>query len=454
MGRSTGAILEQAGRYAAAFERTTVFADSEEAPGGQVRMSSDRELLDGLQVLAGLSRLVDAERARLAGEVARRSPRGDEGSLAVRMGATSAVALVAERAFLPKTAASLLVRLGEAVRPREALTGQPLPAVRPHLAAAVSAGSLPLELVGPMLHCLAVVGKVLTATELEHLEVHLVTALTEGWGVDELVAWLKRVPETIDPELGRPREEDLAALAKVTEVALESGLTRFILDLDPETAGYFKTAMDAGATLKRPTLLDGSPEAPGTVSEADAAAEQADRRPRRQRRVDGVRLMARRALQTDDGHVGGTAVTVLVTIDHDALTSGIGSACIDGVDAPISASTARRMAAEAEIIPIVLGGGSVPLDLGQARRFFTVAQRRAMAARDRGCAGPGCTAPVSACEAAHVRPAGYGPTSISNGVLLCWHCHRLLDLHGWQISRGEDRWLGPRPPVPARREAA
>jgi 5-methylcytosine-specific restriction protein A len=113
----------------------------------------------------------------------------------------------------------------------------------------------------------------------------------------------------------------------------------------------------------------------------------------------------------------------------------------------ISAATARMLAAEAEIIPVVLGGKSQVLDLGTGRRFFTEAQRRAMIARDGGgCTGPCCDAPNSWCDAAHIRPAGYGPTSIDNGLLLCWRCHLLLDKHGWQVQRTDGRWWWTPPP--------
>ena len=81
--------------------------------------------------------------------------------------------------------------------------------------------------------------------------------------------------------------------------------------------------------------------------------------------------------------------TVVVRIDLDALKSGVGVAQIDGIDQPVSAATARRMAADAELIPVVLGGESVPLDLGRASRLFTRAQRLALQQRRRDhVAGP------------------------------------------------------------------
>ena len=112
----------------------------------------------------------------------------------------------------------------------------------------------------------------------------------------------------------------------------------------------------------------------------------------------------------------------------------------------ISAATARMLAAEAEIIPVVLGGKSQPLDLGTSRRFFSEAQRRAMAVRAGGCEGPNCDAPLAWCDAAHLKPAGWGSTSVDNGLLLCWRCHLLLDKHGWQVRRKDERWWWTPPP--------
>jgi len=58
-----------------------------------------------------------------------------------------------------------------------------------------------------------------------------------------------------------------------------------------------------------------------------------------------------------------------------------------------SAADQRRGAAPVDVRgedhPVVLGGDSQPLDVGRERRCVTLAQRKAVAARDRGCAYPG-----------------------------------------------------------------
>jgi 5-methylcytosine-specific restriction protein A len=190
--------------------------------------------------------------------------------------------------------------------------------------------------------------------------------------------------------------------------------------------------------MKRP-LLD-----TGDDPQVDPATD--DRRPLAQRRVDGLRLLAKKALKMDDGQVGGTAVTMLVTITEQALRTGLGTAQLPDCGTEITASVARMLAADAEIIPVVLGGKSQPMDLGVGRRFFSEAQRRAMAIRDGGCVGPSCDVPPSGCDGAHIRPAGYGRTSLDNGVLLCWRCHLLHDQHGWQLERTDSRWWWTPPP--------
>ncbi|WP_460572313.1 HNH endonuclease signature motif containing protein [Humibacter soli] len=57
-----------------------------------------------------------------------------------------------------------------------------------------------------------------------------------------------------------------------------------------------------------------------------------------------------------------------------------------------------------------------------------------MAARDGGCAIPGCRIPASWCEVHHVQEHSRGgPTHTDNGVTLCWFHHRTINTNGWAI---------------------
>ena len=439
MNRNAAAVVEQAEAYASLFDRVSASGRFDEASSdGPIRLASDSELLEAAASVTRLIRLAEAERVKLAGEIARRSEVQDEGSLAKRMGATSAADLLAQVAGVRREEAGSVVRLSTAVRSREGLSGEPVPAKRPCIAEALAAGRLDLTVASAMARALGKSEPGLAPFEVDALERKLVGYAQEGYTADELIAFLRHVPDHAHPEGQGSRDEDLAAAASVSKRKLENGLTRWILDLDPLTNGFFETALDANTSIRRFAIVD-SDEAPDPTDD--------DRRPLNRRRVDGVRLVATRALKSDDGQQAGTAVTLLVTMTEEALRTGLGTAALPGCMDTISASTARMLAAEAEIVPVVLGGKSQPLDLGTGRRFFSEAQRRAMTIRSGGgCEGPCCDAPLAWCDAAHLRPVGYGSTSIENGLLLCWRCHLLLDKHGWQVRREEKRWWWTPPP--------
>jgi hypothetical protein len=409
MDRSATAVVEQAEAYACLFDRVSTGGRFDDASSdGPVRSVSDSELLEATASLTRLVRLAEAERVELAGEIARRSETSDESSLAKRMGAIGPADLLAQVAGVPHEEAGSLVRLASAVRPQEGLSGEPLPPKRPCIADSLAAGRLDPTVAAAMVRALRKTEAGLAPFEVDELERQLVERTQEGYTADELLAFLRRVPDYAHPDGQGSRDEDLAAAASVSKRKLENGLTRWVLELDPLTNGFFETALDANTSIRRFRIVDSDQAIPDAVED--------DHRPLQRRRVDGVRVIAERVLKADDGRQAGTAVTLLVTMTEEALRTGLGVAALPGCMA-ISASTARMLAAEAEIIPVVLGGRSQPLDLGTSRRFFTEAQRRAMIARDGGgCTGPCCDAPSSWCDAAHIRPAGYGPTSIDNGA--------------------------------------
>jgi hypothetical protein len=88
-----------------------------------------------------------------------------------------------------------------------------------------------------------------------------------------------------------------------------------------------------------------------------------------------------------------------------------------------------------------------PLWEGRKKRYFTRAQRRALATRDGGCVFPGCGAPPSWCHAHHVVEwRNGGPTDVDNGVLLCAFHHRLIHRGEFQLRmvRGRPQLLSPR----------
>ncbi len=126
---------------------------------------------------------------------------------------------------------------------------------------------------------------------------------------------------------------------------------------------------------------------------------------------------------------------------------------------PISAASARRISCDCELTPLRIDGEGVPLNLGRSERLVSPAQRRALIARDHGCAFPGCNRPPAWTEAHHVvHWIDGGPTDLANLVLLCRRHHRVIHHDGWNIQMGTDghpwflppTWMDPvREPRPA-----
>ena len=153
----------------------------------------------------------------------------------------------------------------------------------------------------------------------------------------------------------------------------------------------------------------------------------------------------------------------VITLDYDTLLTGLGVVGSIASGERLSAADARHLACDANIIPVVLGARSEPLDVGRTSRLFTGSLRAALTLRDQGCSFPGCDAVPAACEAHHITPWWQGgDTSLSNGVLVCAHHHRLIEPdpqkppdHQWQVEldpgSGLPTFIPPRQIDPGRR---
>ncbi len=188
----------------------------------------------------------------------------------------------------------------------------------------------------------------------------------------------------------------------------------------------------------------------------DIAAEQAasaSAEPPRASYCDGLVRIAEAYLSHDQGSARGSASTELVVHVDPELLAGDdeGRAELDRGPA-ISAETARRLACDAVVVPLLRSGNEI-LALGRKTRVVSAAQRRALQLRDGGCRFPGCEAHRYV-DAHHVIPWSLGgPTDLDNLVLLCRTHHRLVHEGGFSVSRLADGSFGfERPderPIPA-----
>ncbi len=100
-----------------------------------------------------------------------------------------------------------------------------------------------------------------------------------------------------------------------------------------------------------------------------------------------------------------------------------------------STGAARRLACQAGILPAVLGGRSIPVDLGREDRFFRDSQRTALATVYDECAAIGCDRPYAWCELHHEDPwSRGGRTDLERAVPLCGFHHRRVHDPGFHSA--------------------
>jgi hypothetical protein len=163
------------------------------------------------------------------------------------------------------------------------------------------------------------------------------------------------------------------------------------------------------------------------------------------RRADGLLAMARtHAQQSHAPSHGGDRPRIVITLSHDKLAKHCTDldlgARLTRSGEPLPASVVRQLLCDAEILPMVLGSRSEPLDVGRSQRLVTPTIRAALEVRDGGCVFPGCNAPPEACEAHHIIPWYLGgPTSLTNLVLLCKHHHGICE-PARPDNPPQDRW--------------
>jgi hypothetical protein len=205
-----------------------------------------------------------------------------------------------------------------------------------------------------------------------------------------------------------------------------TGMGQLRAELDPETTAVVWAALDAHlATLK---ARDPNAEVTLQRLEVDALVE----------------------LVTTSRALHPRVPELSVHIDWTTLRTGVfgpGSVCETSDGQPLTPAAVRRLACEANIIPIVLGGDGVPLDVGRARRLATRDQRRALAAMYTTCAMPGCTVRFERCRIHHLDPwLPTGPTNLANLVPVCDRHHHLVHEGGWHLTMTPDRVITLRAP--------
>jgi Domain of unknown function (DUF222)/HNH endonuclease len=247
------------------------------------------------------------------------------------------------------------------------------------------------------------------------------------------------------------------------------GLVRITGLLEADDAAILRAALSAHTELlwrqPAPDEPTDTPDDDGAGADEARSSEldptEATREPAASRRVDALVNMAQTALAAGPTPcVGGDRAQVIVHVDADVLAgiAEVGRCHIVGSTTALATDTARRLACDATIRPLVIRNpDGTPLNVGRAHRLVNRQQRRALEARDGGCVFPGCTCTLYV-DAHHIHHwTDGGRTDLDNLVLLCRHHHRLLHEGGYAIRMidGRPRFYRPdgTPIAPAGRAA-
>jgi Domain of unknown function (DUF222)/HNH endonuclease len=332
-----------------------------------------------------------------------------------RQGATSAVGWLRDLLRITPAEARLLVSLGEVLE------------ARPVLADAVADGTVNTSQAGA-------IGRVLAdVPDEEPGLVDKVETILMGHAGQFEPTILRRLGERVvahvNPELADQRSRDRLDREQ-RHAQQRRGFT-----LSPDGLGGIRVT--GILDVEGAAIIDAAIQ-PLTMPRPDAAGP--DLRTPAARRADALVDVCRLALRTGELPAsGGQSPQLTVTVDLAALQRDVAIGHLD-TGALLTPDATRRIACEAGIIPAILNGSRVPIDLGRTRRPFTGPARTAILLRDGGCAFPGCDRPPRWTDIHHIVFWTHGGTTDrDNGVALCRHHHRLIHTSDWTIRLGPDR---------------
>ncbi len=395
VGERVSALVGEVGRDA-------VFA---ELAAHESALLQDAEVRSGLEGLSRATSTLERARLRLACEVAERGLHTIEG-----FGLVDWLAL-----RCPDLEARHLRDLA-----RVALAG--CEAVHAPLLAGVLSGGMPLARAAAIHRALSRIRRAVGAEEYAQAVGLLADAgcnpLFDEKDIARLIAEVLRrcLPEKDHEERRKARHQ----LRDVHESNLADGSVKRLIITFGDDADY-----------EAVRAILSSPLAAPASKEERAATGEADLRTPGNRKFDALMVVIRRGVAGTKGQPTTPKALLLVALDFETLkrqlleSGGREPGCGSTVDgASVSAESIRRLACEADIIPLVMGGPSEILDQGRRRRLVTPGQRVRLAARDRCCTIPGCTVPATWCDAHHIVPWALGGASdLSNYALLCPRHH-------------------------------
>jgi hypothetical protein len=368
--------------------------------------AGDDDLLSLLLVCEGLARRVDAISTAAIGAL------DDRGTFLSR-GYRSVARALSDLLGWDHLPARTRATVAADMHPRTTVTGQRLPAHLPATAAAFAGGDIAVRHV-------EIIGKVLATDAARRLSLEQwagaetqLAAHARTASPSDLLAFGTELITLLDQDGPEPHDDPPLNELRVTRHRGGAGGSLKGRFEDPALFDAIAAVIDAKA---KPLTAD-------------------DDRSTAQRQAEALADVCGYVLDHGD-HVpetGGRRPHITVLIRLEDLENRARAAMLD-FGGPITPASLRMLACDANVVPVVMSGKGQPLDVGLSTRVIPDGLRRAVTARDRGCAHPGCDRPPSWSEIHHIEHWGHhGPTEIDNLVMLCRAHHRQIHQTDWQV---------------------
>jgi 5-methylcytosine-specific restriction protein A len=384
--------------------------------------AGDADLLSALTFCEGVSRQMERLGVTVLAGLIRRGTFAERGYASVPKALTDLLGLDwAEARRRAVVAEQAVARVG--------LDGAVLPAHLAATARSFAAGGCSLRSVEVIARVLASPAARRLPPEMWAAAEERLAAVADEYSPADLQAWGGALVEALDQDGPEPDDRPPAQVNElyVTRHAAGSGgRIRGRFD-DPAMFAAIATAVDGHAAPRTADDQRGTGE-----RQAEALADVCGYV------LDHAEVPAR----------GGERPHLSVVVRLEDLENRARGGCLE-LGGELSPEALRMLCCDARVVPVVLGGAGQPLDVGRATRVIPDGLRRAIAARDRGCAR--CGRPAAWCEVHHLVPwENGGTTSLANCCMLCRSCHRLVHHGGWDVHLREGvpeffppRWIDP-----------
>ena len=341
--------------------------------------------------------------------------------------------LVADVARCGPAEARRLAERARALHDRVGLSGTPIPAPLPQTAAAYAEGAISHEHVDKIRALAEELPADVLAGDAWTVAERALAEHAREVGPRGLTRPIREMQARLDPDGQAPEERELAAPRRELRLTRRRNRVELAGFVDTETGIKLEALLDALGKPRSRAANGGEPD-PRTTAErhGDALAE--------------IIQLATTSGELPEG--GGEPFTILLTAPEPALnqrldgtegscgarTDDLAATAMDGTRIP--AAQIHRIACDATVIT----------KHGKPKRTAPPALRRALIARDQGCAHPDCDRPPALAQAHHIQHhSNDGPTTLDNMVLLCAHHHAMVHHTGWtvRLEAGAPRFTSP-----------